>query len=174
MCIITKKALKKQNDELRNQNDELSKKKDELEKQNNELMKQIDELQNTDTQKEMEKLQELCYELLEKYKRQERELQQRVDEQECAGIIYRALEEIGNDINEVEKSRDDVSYSQKSVLSVLKRDRENFESLLADYLPDEADMSNPYKVEEVFSKEEEAPGKRFGGAIVYHAKMMKK
>lgn len=160
MCIITKKTLKKQNDEL--------------EKQNIALRKQIDELQNTDPQKEMKKLQELCYGLLEKYKKQERELQQRVDEQECAGIIYQALEEIGNDINEMEKSRDDVSYSKKSVLSVLKRDRENFESLLADYLPDEADMSNPYKVEEVFSKEEEAPGKRFGGAIVYHAKMMKK
>ena len=160
MCIITKKTLKKQNDKLKKQNDE--------------LMKQIDELQNTDSQKEMKKLQELCYELLEKYKKQERELQQRVDEQECAGIIYQALEEIGNDINEMEKSRDDVSYSKKSVLSVLKRDRENFESLLADYLPDEADMSNPYKVEEVFSKEEEAPGRRFGGAIVYHAKMMKK
>ena len=169
MCIITKKTLKKQNDELRSQNNELSKQRYELEKQNNELMKQIDELQNTDPQKEMKKLQELCYELLEKYKRQERELQQRVDEKECAGIIYQALEE-----NEMEKSRDDVSYSKKSVLSVLKRDRDNFENLLVDYFPDEADMSNPYKVEEVFSKEEEAPGKRFGEAIVYHAKMMKK
>ena len=102
-----------------------------------------------------------------------------INEEECAKTIWAALEAIANDVKILEDGGQDATYSKDDVLSILARDRKKFEGLLTDYIPDQEDMSNPYKVEEIDSDKDVAPGtevipgKRFGDYIIYRAKKIK-
>ena len=146
------------------------------------LMNQIDALEKIVSQNNVEMLEQLIDKIdsLEKIVRQNIDPKSSaIDEEKCAKTIWTALEAITNDVKILEDGGQDATYSKDDVLSILARDRKKFEGLLTDYIPDQEDMSNPYKVEEIDSDKDVAPGtevipgKRFGNYIIYRAKKIK-
>lgn len=172
MCFWKSKKSEDLTKKTNNQNEEM----------HTQLMKMSVVLEEIVRQNNVEMLEQLIEKIdaLEKIVRQNIDPKSSaINEEECAKTIWTALEAINNDVKILEDGGQDATYSKDDVLSILARDRKKFEGLLTDYIPDQEDMSNPYKVEEIDSDKDVAPGtevipgKRFGDYIIYRAKKIK-